>query len=193
MFDDPEAAVRMVNEGDSFAESGGDFIVVAIEVNGEDVVDAAGTAKGKVEVEQRGWRRGTYAAFAPLGLRVPDFEGSHLVDGAIDGAVLACDFHLENVVGLLVSFGTSVREECHESALEGAKAAFDLALGLRGGGDQMCHTKPAESALKLAFRIAVIVAGAWAEETQAVGVNDLWKPPCLEGFTEVLEVIPCRV
>ena len=57
----------------------------------------------------------------------------------------------------------------------------------------MCHPEPAEGTLELAFRIAVIVAGAGPEKAQAVGVNDLGQTPSLEGLPEVLEVVPSRV
>ena len=77
--------------------------------------------------------------------------------------------------------------------LEGAKAAFDLALGLRGGCHEMGHAEPAPGALEFAFGIAVIVAGTGAEEAQAVGVIDLGQAPGFEGLAEVLAVVPGRV
>ena len=122
----------------------------------------------------------------------PRFRGS-LAEGAVDGAVLAGDLHLEDSIGLPPGFSVGVGEQGCEAALEGAKAAFDFSLGLRSGRDQMGHAEPAQGALELAFGIAVIVAGAGSEEAQAVGVNDLGQAPGLEGLPEVLEVVPGRV
>ena len=84
-------------------------------------------------------------------------------------------------------------EESHQAALEGAEAAFDLALGLRGGRHEMCHAEPAQGALELAFGGAIVVAGTGPEEAQAVGVDDLGQAPGLEGFPEMSEVVPGRV
>ena len=50
-----------------------------------------------------------------------------------------------------------------------------------------------EGALELAERIAVVVAGAWPKEAQAVGINDFGKAPFSEGFPEVLEMVPGRI
>lgn len=135
---------------------------------------------------------GTHAAFAALRLGVPDFDGD-LADGAVDGAVLAGDLHLEDLVGLPPSLGAGVGEQGHEAALEGAEAAFDLPLGLRGGRHEVGHAEAAQGALELAFRIAVIMAGAGSEKAQAVGVDDLRQALDLEGLPEVLEVVPSRV
>jgi len=83
-----------------------------------------------------------------------------------------------------------VCKEGDEASLKRAEAALDLALGLRGWGDPMGDANSAQSTLKFALRIAVVAAGAWPEETQSVGVNEFRKPPCLERFAEVLEVVP---
>ena len=50
-----------------------------------------------------------------------------------------------------------------------------------------------EGALELAERIAVLVAGAWPKEAQAVGINDFGKAPFSEGFPEVLEMVLGRI
>jgi len=99
MFEDPELVAGMMNEGDGLAQSGGDFVAVAVEVDGVVVVDAPRAAQGEVQVEQRGGRGGTDGAFAALHLGFPDFEGG-LAEGAVDGAVLAGDLHLEDIVCL---------------------------------------------------------------------------------------------
>ena len=192
MLKDPEPATGMMDEGDGLAKSRGDFVIVALEVDGVVVVDAAGATQGKVQIEQCGGRSQPHAAFAVLGLGVPDFEGS-FAEGAVDGAVLAGDLHLENLIGLRPGLGAGMGEQGHQAALEGAKAAFDLPLGLRGGCDEVGHAEPAQGALEFAFRIAVVVAGTGPEEAQTVGVDDLGQAPGSEGFAEVFEVVPGRV
>ena len=108
-----------------------DLVVVALEVDGVVVVHAPGAAQGEVQIEQGFGRGGTHAAFAALRLGVPDFE-RNLAEGAVDGAVLAGALHLENLVRLAPGLGAGMGEERHQAALEGAEAAFDLALGLCG-------------------------------------------------------------
>ena len=76
---------------------GGDLVVTAVEVDGVVVVDAPGAAQGEVEIEKGCGRGGTHAAFAALRLGVLDFDGD-LAEGAVDGAVLAGDLHLEDLV-----------------------------------------------------------------------------------------------
>ena len=187
MFEDPEPTTGMMEEGDGLVESGGDFVVVAVEVDGVVMIDAPGAAQGKVQIEERSGRGETHAAFPALRLGFPDFEGN-----LADGAVLAGDLHLEDVLGLVPGLGAGMGEQSHQAALEGAKAALDLPLGLWGGCHQIGHAEPAQGALELAFRIVVIVVGAGPEEAQAVGVNDLGQAPG-EGFPEMFEVIPSRV
>jgi hypothetical protein len=52
MFENPKAEIGMVEEGDGLAERRGDFVVLAIEVDGVVVVQAAGGTKREVEIEQ---------------------------------------------------------------------------------------------------------------------------------------------
>ena len=44
------------------------------------------------------------------------------------------DFHLEDFVGAFVGVDLDMRKECNETFLEGAKASFDFAFGVRGKG-----------------------------------------------------------
>ena len=91
------------------------------------------------------------------------------------------------------SCGAGVCEQGDQASLEGAKAPLDLALGLRGGSHEVGGTQSQHGSLELAFGIAMVVGGTRSEEAQAVGVEDLGKPPAGEGFAEVLEVIPSGV
>lgn len=59
MIEEFEAATGMMDEGEGLAQSGGDFVVMTLEVDGVVVLDAPGAAQGEVQIEQRGWRGGT--------------------------------------------------------------------------------------------------------------------------------------
>jgi hypothetical protein len=84
-------------------------------------------------------------------------------------------------------------QEGDRAFLERAKTAFDFAFGLGSRSDEVDHSKAKQGALELAFRIAVVVAGTWAEEAQCVGVDGLGEAVGLEGAAEVAEVVPGRL
>ena len=69
---------------------------------------------------------GAHTAFAGEGLGLPDLGGDR-AEGSVDGAVLAGDFHLEDLPGVLPGGDPGVGEEGEETFLEGAKAALDFA------------------------------------------------------------------
>lgn len=105
-------------------------------------------------------------------------------------SVLADDFHLKNLVGVLVGCGFGVSQECYDPVLKGTEAAFDFAFGLGRGRDEVGYAKPAQGTLELAFGIAMVSAGTWAEEAQAVRVDGFRQAVGFKRATEVLEVIP---
>ena len=47
-----------------------------------------------------------------------------------------------------------------------------------------------QGTLELAARVGVMIAGAWPEQTQGVGIDRLGQAVTLEGLAEMLEVIP---
>jgi len=99
MFDDPEPELRVVDEGDGGFGSASDLVVAALEIDGVVVVDAALLAQGKVQVEQGpGWCRAEALGAGQQGV-FPDGEGDE-AGAALAGAVLALEFHLEDVVGV---------------------------------------------------------------------------------------------
>jgi hypothetical protein len=93
-----------------------------------------------VEIEQ-GSRWARTQSRAALALTAAEDFGWDLLGRAVDRGVLAVDFHGQNAVGLVVSSNFGVGEQGDQAALEGSEAAFDLALGLWGGGDQMGHVE----------------------------------------------------
>ncbi len=154
MFDDPEPELGVVDEGDGGFGSAGDLVIAALEIDGVVVVDAALLAKGKVEVEQRRGGCGAEALGAGQQGVFPDGEGDE-AGAALAGAVLALEFHLKDVVGVLGGGGFGVGQEGDEAALEGAETAFDFAFCLRGGCDEVGDAEGAECACgknPLAFR-----------------------------------------
>ncbi len=99
MFDDPEPELGVVDEGDGGFGSASDLVVAALEIDGVVVVDAALLAQGKVQVEQGpGWCRAEALGAGQQGV-FPDGEGDE-AGAALAGAVLALEFHLEDVVGV---------------------------------------------------------------------------------------------
>ncbi len=125
-------------------------------------------------------------------LLFPDL-GGHLAGGAEVFAVLALDFHLKDLVGVLPSADLFVRHKGDEASLEGAEAPLDLALGLGCGCHEVGDMQRTQGALEFALRVAVVMARTRAEEAQGVGVDDLWQAVALEGFAEMQEVVPSGV
>ena len=80
-----------------------------------------------------------------------------------------------------------------DALLEGAKAAFDFAFGLRAGGDQMGDAQGGKGALELGAGIAVIGHGVMAEEAQAVGVDHQGQAVLEKEAAKMLEMIPSGV
>lgn len=157
MFDDPELAVRMVDDAHGRAGGVGDFVVLVVEIDGVIVVHTALEAQGKMEIEQRRGRDGAQAAEALERLIFPDLEGN-LAGGAVDGPVLARDLHLQDGAGLRGSLGAGMGKQRDEAALEGSEAALDLAFGLGRGRDEVGHAEAAQGALELAFGITAVAA-----------------------------------
>ena len=93
------------------------------------VVDASETAQREVEIKECGGRNGTHSATGRESLLLPELERP-AAGGAVYGAVLAGDLHLEDDIGLLPGGGAGAGEKGDKPALEGSEAALDLALGL---------------------------------------------------------------
>lgn len=83
-----------------------------------------------------------------------------------------------------------VGQQRDDAFLEGAKAAFDFAFGLRAGRDQMRDAQRGEGALELRAGIAAIGGGLMAEQGQAIGVERDGQAVAGKSAAEVLEVVP---
>jgi hypothetical protein len=77
--------------------------------------------------------------------------------------------------------------------LQGAKAAFDLAFGLRAGRDQMGDTQGGKGALELGTGIPAIGHGIMAKATQAIGVDDQRQAVLEQASSKMFKVIPSGV
>ena len=116
-----------------------------------------------------------------------------MAGGAADGGVLALDLPVEHDLcgGMAADF--FIGQEGHQAFLQGAKAAFDLAFGLRAGSDQMGYPQSGEGALKLGTRIPVIGHGIMAKEAEAVGVYHHRQVVLEKEAAKMLEMIPSGV
>ena len=83
-----------------------------------------------------------------------------------------------------------VSQERHQAQLQGSKAAFDLAFGLRAGGDQVGHAQGGEGTLELRAGIAVIGHGIMAKEAEAIGIDDQRQVVLEKEAAKMLEMIP---
>jgi len=125
-----------MHDGDELAFGGSNLEIAPLEVDGVVVIDASRGAQRKVEIQKRGRRAWAHRGVGrQLGV-CEDLKGD-FSGGAINFAILAVDFELKDLVSLLPSRGVGVGQKGHETILEGSKAALDLALGLRSGGDQV--------------------------------------------------------
>ena len=189
MFDDPELEWRVVDEGYGGFGGACDLVVAALKIDGVVVVDAALLAKGKMEVEQgRGGCRAEALGAGQQGV-FPDGDGDE-AGAALAGAVLALEFHLEELVCVLGNGDFGVGQEGDDAALEGAQAAFDFALCLRGGCDEVRDAECSEGALEFALWVAAVAAGAWAEEAECVGADSFGDAMFFKGGSEMAEVVP---
>jgi hypothetical protein len=99
-------------------------------------VDPSTEVDGEMEIQQVGVRAGAQdraLLFLSLGAGVVRGESG----GAADSAVLARHLGVQQFLGGGVGGDFLVGQKCDEAFLERAKAAFDFALGLRTGRDQM--------------------------------------------------------
>lgn len=192
MFEHPELAAGVEKDSDGLSGSGRDLVVTPVELDDVAEVDLARGSQREVQIEQGGLGRGTKLGAAFEDLFFPDL-GGHPASGAQGLAVLALDFHLEDLVGMLPGFDLFMGHESNETSLEGSETPFDLALGLGRGSDDVGDMQRAQGTLEFALRIAVVMARTRAEEAQSVGVDDLWQAVSLEGFAEVLKVVPSGV
>src|ERR1035437_5775124 len=124
--------------------------------------------------------------FGPGGLGTP-------AGGAADGGILAGDLAIQDDLRGGVIADVFLSQERHQARLQGAKAAFDFAFGLRAGGGQMSYPQGGEDALELGTGIAVIGHGIMAKEAPAAGIDDQRQGVLEQAPAKMLEMIPSGV
>jgi len=131
----------MVKDGNPLAPCRRYFVTGSLEIDGGIGVDSAGTTQGKMQVEQGRVRGRPEARATSLQLFQPDL-GRDAPGRAQEGVILALDFHLQNFVCRLERSDFCVCQEGDEPVLKSVETPLDLALGLRGWGDQMGDSEP---------------------------------------------------
>ena len=143
-----------MDEGDGGSFGGCDVPALAQKIDLAVGVDPSFQVERQMEVQKRCRRTGAYdgaiilQGFLPRGIWAE-------VGGAAKGGVLALNLPVEHDLcgGIIADF--FIGQECHQPLLQGAKAAFNLALGLRAGGDQMGDAKGCQGALELRTGIPI--------------------------------------
>jgi len=185
----PKLALRMVDQAD-----GGPLGLCDGPASPEEIyllvgVDSSAQVESQMQVQQSGGRARTNGgAFFCQG-PVPSDIGA-VAGGAADGGILVSDLAIEHDLSSGVIADVFVSQQGDQALLQGSKAAFDLAFGLRAGSDQMGYAQGGEGALELRTGIAIIGHGIMAEEAEAVGVNGQRQAMLEEEATEMFEVIP---
>ena len=155
-------------------------------------VDAAFQMESQMQVQQGCRRTGTRGC-ALLGEGIfPGCIGAE-AGGAADGGILALNLPVEHDLCGGIAADFFIGQDGHQAFLQGSKAAFDLAFGLRAGSDQMGYPQSGEGALELGTGITVIGHGIMAKEAEAVGVHDHRQAVPEKKAAKMLEMIPSGV
>ena len=146
----------------------------------------------QMQVQQGGWRARTDRGALLRQCLVPSGIGAG-ARRAADGGILVGDLAVQDDLSGGVIADVFVSQERDQALLEGAKAAFDFAFGLRTGGDEMGYAQGGEGALELRTGIAVIGHGIVAKEAEPIGVHDQRQVVLEKEPAEMLEMIPRRI
>lgn len=160
----------MVDEGDGGSLGLGDGPTAAQEIDLVVGIDPSAQMERQMQVQQGGGRARTYGRALYRQGFVPGGIGAE-ARGAANGGILLGELLIQDDLSGGVIADVFVSQDGHQTFLQGSKAAFDLAFGLRTGGDQMGHAQGREGALELRTGIPVIGHGIMAKEAEAVGVH----------------------
>ena len=140
MGNHPKLALRMVDQAD-----GGPLGLCDGPASPEEIyllvgVDSSAQVESQMQVQQSGGRARTNGgAFFCQG-PVPSDIGA-VAGGAADGGILVSDLAIEHDLSSGVIADVFVSQQGDQALLQGSKAAFDLAFGLRAGGYEMSHAQ----------------------------------------------------
>ena len=178
-----------MNDRDGSAVGLGNGPTAAQKVDLVVCIDAAAQMERQVQVQQGGRRARTDGGALLRQSLVPSGIGA-VAGGAAHGGILVSDLAVQDHLRGGVIADVLIGQERHQALLQGSKATFDLAFGLRAGGDQMRHPQGGEGALELRTGIAVIGHGIMTKEAQSVGIDDERQVMLEKESAEVLEVMP---
>ena len=155
-------------------------------------VDPSFQVESEMEVQKSCRRTGTRDGALFCQGFLPGGIGAE-ADGAANGGVLALNLSVEHDLcgGIVADF--FIGQDGHQAFLQGSKAAFDLAFGLRAGSDQMGYPQSGEGALELGTRITIIGHGIMPKEAKTVGVDDHRQAVLEKEAAKMLEMIPSGV
>ena len=181
-----------MDQGDGGSFGGGDVPALAKKVDLVVGIDPAFEVESQMEVQQGGRRTGTRDRALFCHGFIPGGIGAE-AGRATDGGILTLNLSVEHDLGGGIAADFFIGEDGDQAFLQGAKAAFDLAFGLRAGSDQMGYSQGGEGALELGTRITVIGHGIMAKEAQTVGIHDQGQAVLDKQTAKMLEMIPSGV
>ena len=178
-----------MDQGDGGSLGGSDGPALAPKVDLVDGVDPLFEVESQMEVQKGCGRTGARDRALFWQGFLPGCIGAQ-AGGAANGGILALDLPVEHDLcgGIVADF--FIGQDGDQAFLQGAKAAFDLAFGLRAGSDQMGDAQGGEGALERGAGITVIGHGIMAEEAEAVGVHHHGQTVMEKEAAKVLEMIP---
>ena len=190
LWDDPEALVGVVDEGDGLAAHRRDGPVAAQEIQRVVGIEPALKVESQVEIQQGHGGDGPMVVALFLQGQVPGGVGGQAGGATLLVLVVPGDLGLEQGVGVLVVGDLLVGQEADQALLQGVEAAFDFAFGLGVGGDAVGGAQGGEGALELGVGVEAIGGGAVAKEGEAVGVEAGGRAVLFDGLAQMSEVTP---
>lgn len=190
--DRPELSEWVMDESDGGSLGGSDGPALAKKVDLVVGVDPSFQMESQMEVQQGGRRTGTRDGALFCHGFLPGGIGAE-AGRATEGGVLTVNLPVEHDLRAGIAADFFIGQHGDQAFLQGSKAAFDLAFGLRAGSDQMGYPQGGEGALKLGTGIPVIGHGIMAKEAETVGVHHQRQAVLEKEAAKMLEMIPSGV
>jgi hypothetical protein len=184
--------MRVMDEGDGGSFGGSDVPALAEEVDLVVGVDPSFQVESQMQIQQRGWRAGPDGRAPVRQGFIPSCVGAE-TRSATDSGILALNLPVKHDLRGGIATDFFIGQKCDQAFLQGSKTAFDLALGLGAGGNQMGDAQGGEGALELRAGITIIRHGVMAEEAQSIGIDGDGNMVPEKENAKVLEVVPGSV
>ena len=192
LSDGPELSARVMDPGDGGSLGGSEVPALAEKTDWVVGLDAAFQMESQREIQQSRRRTGARGdAFLGAGF-FPGGLGAE-TGGATDGGILTLNLSVQSELGSGLVTDFFIGQDGCQAFLQGAKAAFDLAFGLRAGRDQMGSSQGGEGALELGTGSPVIGHGIMTKEAEAVGGHEQGQGVLDKEAAKMLEMIPSGV